>query len=176
MGYELAQGCRWNGVYYVADLEAFRGIHLNQATPAKYFTRCVHATKVTRVPDSDTWSFPLKNQYNFDNGYTDIAGFNAALYSGPHIKKLDKNENLQGPADDDATIYPLRRETDLSGRLLGTVEGATGYRKKKAGRRVLVDSTFSEIRRGSRRPIGRVSTDEWNRRSPEEKSSLGRND
>ena len=57
LGYELGQGCRWRGVYYVADLESFRGIHLNQATPAKYFTHCVHATKVVRIPDSDSLIF-----------------------------------------------------------------------------------------------------------------------
>ena len=83
LGYELGQGCVWRGVYYVADLESFRGIHLNQATPAKRFTHCVHATKIVRVPDSGAWTFPLKNQYDFDNGYIDIAGLNAALYSGP---------------------------------------------------------------------------------------------
>ena len=114
----------------------------------------------------------MKNQYNFDNGYTDIAGLNAALYSGPYIKELDKIDSdlkHKGPLDDDGTVYPLTRETDLSGRLLDTVEGAIGYRKNKAGRRVLVDSTLSEIRRGSRRPIGRVSSAQWNKLTSDEK-------
>ena len=51
--------------------------------------------------------------------------------------------------------------TDLSGRPLDPVDGAVGYRINKAGRRVLVDSLGSEIRRGSRRPVGRVSTENW---------------
>ena len=53
--------------------------------------------------------------------------------------------------------------------MLDTVEGAIGYRKNKAGRRVLVDSTMSEIRRGSRRPIGRVSSAQWNKLTSDEK-------
>ena len=61
LGYELTQGCAWRGIYYVADLEAFRGIHLNQAAPAKHFTHCVHATRVIRVLDNDSLIFPLKN-------------------------------------------------------------------------------------------------------------------
>ena len=92
LGYELTQGCKWNGVYFVADLESFRGIHLNQAMSAKHFTHIAHATKVVRLPDSDNFVFPLKKQYDFDNGVGDIAGLNAAMYSGPHIKDLDKIE------------------------------------------------------------------------------------
>ena len=92
-----------------------------------------------------------------------IAGLNAALYSGPHIRDLDKlleYHDTAKPPDDYGDFHPLRCETDLSGRLLDSVEGAISWRKNTAGRRVYVDSTGSEIRRGSRRPVGRVSTHE----------------
>ena len=101
LGYELQQGCKWRGLYFVADLESFRGVHLNQATPAKYFTHIAHATKVVRVPDGDP-VFPLKNQYDFDNGVTDIAGLNRALYGNrniPEADKINKVDSIDEPAD-----------------------------------------------------------------------------
>ena len=60
MGYGLSQGCVWNGIYYVADVESFRGKFLNQATSARRLTHIVHATKVIRTPDSDSWVFLSK--------------------------------------------------------------------------------------------------------------------
>ena len=75
------------------------------------------------------------------------------------------------PADVEGDIIPLSRAMDLSGRPLDPVDGAIGYRTNKAGRRVLVDCLGSEIRKGSRRPIGRVSTEEWNKLSSEEKEA-----
>ena len=96
---------------------------------------------------------------------TDIAGLNSALYRGPHIIDLDKVQKFpdaEKPLDkddlDDRTIDEY--ETDLSGMPYGDPEAVRGYRTNKAGRRVLIDSTGSEIRRGSRRPIGRISTKE----------------
>lgn len=71
------------------------------------------------------------------------------MYSDPYIEELAKIESHEGPPDDAGAVYPLTRETDRSGRLLDTVEGAIGYRKNKASRSVLVYSTLSEIRRGS---------------------------
>ena len=53
-------------------------------------------------------------------------------------------------------------------------EGAIGWRVNKAGRRVQVDSTGSEIRRGSRRPIGRVSSDDWKKLTEDQKDEWGR--
>ena len=53
-------------------------------------------------------------------------------------------------------------------------EGAIGWRINKAGRRVQVDSTGSEIRRGSRRPIGRVSSKDWKNLTDEQKDEWGR--
>ena len=165
LGYEQQQGCAWRGIYYVADLESFRNLHLHQAAPARLFTHCAHATKVIRVPDEDHWIFPLKKQYDFDNGVGDIAGLNRVMYGGPHIKECDKiveRKEDDKPADEETgDVHPLSRATDLSGRMMDPIEGAIGYRRNAAGRRVLVDSFGSEIRKGSRRPIGRISTEDW---------------
>ena len=118
LGYELAHGCIFKGIYLVADLESFRGIHLNQATPARRFTHIVHTTRVVRIPDFDYWVFPLKRQYDFDNGVGDIAGLNAALYKGPPIPELDKIKKAveeDKPIDDAGELPPAKLETDLSG-------------------------------------------------------------
>ena len=94
----------------VADLESFRGIHLNQGTPARRFTHVAHPTRVVRVPDFDYLVFPLKKQYDFDNGVTDIAGLNAAFYRGPLIPELDKIKQAveeDKPLDDAGEVSQL---------------------------------------------------------------------
>ena len=88
-GYQAAPGCKWKQIYFIADLESFRGIHLNQATPASRFTHAVHATRIVRIPDYDGFVFSLKNHYVFDNGVLDIAGLSSTLYRGPHLFELD---------------------------------------------------------------------------------------
>ena len=57
LGYELQSGYRWKKLYYVADLEAFRGIHLNQATPPRAFKNIVHVTRVVKIPEYRQWFF-----------------------------------------------------------------------------------------------------------------------
>ena len=144
-------------------------MNLNQAAPARNFTHIAHKTRVVRVPDGDP-VFPLKKQYDFDNGVTDIAGLSRALYGHrvvPEADKIDKVDETAKPADDEGDIHPFPPETfdgrgtDIGGRLLDPFDGAIGYRINKAGRRVQVDSLGSEIRRGSRRLVGRITTKDW---------------
>ena len=118
MGYELQSGCRWKQLYYVADLEAFRGKHLNQATTPGAFKDIIHVTRVVRIPEYELWVFPLKRQYDSDNGIGDIAGLNRAMYDFPAIEEFDK---VKKPLESDLPLdtygaQPVaRRETDLSG-------------------------------------------------------------
>ena len=157
LGYELQPGHRWKEIYYVADLESFRGIHLNQATPPGVFKHCAHATGVVKIPHYDYWVFPLKNQYDFDNGCEDIAGLNNALYEGPHIKHVDKVKKVttqQKPLDTEGTHPAALRGTDLSGLLYNADEIARARQVLRDGKRIWVDSIGVEVRPGSSRPIG----------------------
>ena len=122
----------------------------------------VHATRVVRSLDYDDLVAPLKNQNDFDSGVTDIAGLSSALYRGPHIIDLDKirkHPESDKPIDkEEPDDLAVQQVTDLSGFPCGDLEAVRAYRTNKAGRRVLIDATGSEIRKGSRRPIGRIST------------------
>ena len=156
----------------MADLKSFRNVNLNQAAPARNFTHIAHSTRVVKVPEGNP-IFPLKNQYDFDNGVGDIAGLNRALYMHRKIPEADKIEVISDDAklvdDGELDIQPLIRETDISGQ---PVDGAIGFRVNKAKRRVLVDCLGSEIRQGSSRPVGQVSTKDWKKLSREEKKEL----
>ena len=102
----------------MADLASFRGIHLNHAMSAARFTHAVHATRTVRILDFDGWVFPLKNQYDFDNGVTDIAWLSSALYKGSHIlgfDKLKKHDDKDKPLDKGEPGGPVEQVIDLSG-------------------------------------------------------------
>ena len=108
--------------------------------------------------------FPLKSQYDFDNGVKDIAGLSSALYRGPHILELDKirkHPDCDKPIEEEEPDDPaVEQVTDLSGFPYGDPEAVRGYRTNKAGRRVLIYATGSEVRKGSRRPVCRISIKE----------------
>ena len=65
------------------------------------------------------------------------------------------------PQDDAGIKPPATLETDLSGVSYFEDEIAKGYRHLRNGRRVLVDTTGTEIRCNSRRPLEFYSGDEW---------------
>ena len=80
---------------------------------------------------------------------TDIAGLSAALYRGPYIvdlAKLVKHVESDKPLDKDDIHDPVEQVIDLSGFPHGDPGAVRGYRRNKAGRRVKIDITGSEIR------------------------------
>ena len=157
LGYELQSGYRWKKLYYVADLEAFRGIHLNQATPPRAFKNIVHVTRVIKIPEYKQWVFPLKNQYDFDNGVTDIAGLNRVLYQGPYLKDFDQIKSAaehERPEDTFGDLPAARRVTDLSGLSYNQDEIARARMIIRDGRKIWVDSLGVQIYSGTSRPLG----------------------
>ena len=173
LGYELQVGHRWKGVYYVADVEAFRGLHLNQAMPPGVFKNAAHATRVVRIPHYEHWVFPLKNQYDYDNGCEDIAGLNQVLYDGPGIKHVDRVKKVD-PDDTPLDTYgdhpaPLRA-TDLSGCPYNEDEIARARQVLQSGRRVWIDSLGVEIRPNTTRPMGVYGSKEWEKLNKKDKA------
>ena len=83
--------------------------------------------------------FPLKNQYDFDNGVGDIAGLSRAMYQGPHIKEVEKIKKIDHesmPWDIFDEHPASTRETDLSGLSYNENEAAKARRVLGSGRNV----------------------------------------
>ena len=61
LGYRLAQGCRWNGEYIVADLTDFVNLDLAEAASGQGIHLYEHVTKVVRLPKTVSYSLSHKD-------------------------------------------------------------------------------------------------------------------
>ena len=67
LGYRLHPGGKWNGEYFVADLDDFAGKSLFEDTSHfEWPNYSPHITKIVRLPKEGVY-FPLRNRYQRDN-------------------------------------------------------------------------------------------------------------
>ena len=94
VGYEVAPGCTWSGIYNVWTLEEFVDVDLStKSSTLSRRSRRPHKTKVVDLPD-EGMRFPLKSEYDRAN-YT-LEGLRQS--TPPSALELPSADDLEGAA------------------------------------------------------------------------------